>query len=146
MNVCRQASTNDDDQTQTLGIGQALFLQQDCQTPASPPAFPPSIPPAMIPLYRVRIMLSLPGQGAVELVRFPYSPADVDLAAYTRDLSPAWTVTIERTQLDTALVSPRPNPSRHYVASDRERTALPTAALGPVIDRYIDAAGQPVAV
>lgn len=100
----------------------------------------------MTPPYRVRIMLSRLGQGAVELIRFPYSPADVDLAAYTRDLSPDWTITIERTQLDSALVSPRPAPSRHYLASGREPIALPIAALGPVNERYLDATGQQIAV
>lgn len=84
-------------------------------------------------------MLTLPGHEPVELIRFPYSPADVDLAAYTRDIAPEWIVSVERTQLDHSLLSPRPRSSRHYLASERETTALPTAALGPVIDRYIDA-------
>jgi hypothetical protein len=97
-------------------------------------------------LYRVRIMIAQEGQRAIELVRFPYSPADVDLAAYTRDLAPEWTVTIERTQLDTALVSPRPSPSRHYIASGRERTALPPALLGPLAERYADAGGRQLAL
>lgn len=85
----------------------------------------------------------MPGQQPVELARFPYVPADVDLAAYTRDLAPEWIITVEKTLLDTALISPRPRPSTRYVASGRETMALPTAALGPVIDRYIDAPGAP---
>lgn len=105
--------------------------------PKAPPAA--SLPPAMLPPYRCRIMLALPGHEPVELIRFPYSPAEVDLAAYVRDLAPEWIVTVERTQLDRSLLSPRPRASRHYLASEREQTALPPAALGPVIDRYIDA-------
>lgn len=83
-------------------------------------------------------MVAMPGQEPVELIRFPYSPAAVDLAPYTRDFAPEWIITVERTLLDVSLLSPRPKLGRHYAASERERTAIPTADLGPLCERYAD--------
>lgn len=84
----------------------------------------------------------MPGQQPIELARFQTIPADADLQAFTRDIDPAWQVTIERTLLDSALLSPRPSPTRHYLAGERMPLALPPDALDPVIERYDDAAAR----